>query len=53
MIVVDTSALMAILQGEVEAERFSEIIGESERVLIGTPTAFEFRLVVVRQKGEA
>jgi ribonuclease VapC len=51
VIVIGTSALMAILQQEPEAERFIETIGLSDRVVLGAPTAFEFRLVTLRQKG--
>ena len=53
MIAVDTSALMAILQDEAEAETFLRAIATPDRVLLGAPTAFEFRLVVLRQKGPA
>lgn len=53
MIAVDTSALMAILQDEAEAEGFLRALATPERVLLGAPTAFEFRLVVLRQKGPA
>ncbi len=49
MIVVDTSALYAIVAGEPEAARFGAIIKAAGRVLIGAPTAFEFRLVVMRK----
>lgn len=51
MIVVDTSALMAILQQEPEAETFVETIGATSRALVGAPSAFEFLLVTLRQKG--
>lgn len=53
MIAVDTSALMAILQDEAEAETFLRALAMPDRVLLGAPTAFEFRLVVLRQKGPA
>ncbi|MET3710563.1 ribonuclease VapC [Sphingomonas trueperi] len=53
MIAVDTSALMAILQDEAQAEAFLRAIATPDHVLLGAPTAFEFRLVVLRQKGPA
>lgn len=41
MIVIDTSAVIAILLGEDEADRFSLRIATSSAALIGTPTLFE------------
>lgn len=46
MIVLDTSALVAVLRGEAEAMEFASIIAESENVVIGAPTKFELAQVV-------
>ncbi len=48
MIVVDSSALVAILKQEDEAELFIEKLGDSTEVLIGAPTKFELMLVMAR-----
>jgi ribonuclease VapC len=49
VIAVDTSALIAILLAEPEAEALiARMLGE-DRVLVGAPTAFETRLVVARK----
>ncbi len=45
MIVVDTSALIAILQGEPQAEGCSDALAESERLLIAAPTLTESIIV--------
>mgnify|MGYP000435638707 CR=1 FL=1 len=45
MIVVDTSALIAILYGEAELAAFARAIQRSKDARIGAPTAFEYRLV--------
>ncbi|HRP98398.1 MAG TPA: type II toxin-antitoxin system VapC family toxin [Rhodocyclaceae bacterium] len=52
MIVVDTSALAAIVFAEPERRVFSEIIRKAERVLISTPTVLEIRMVVHGRRGE-
>lgn len=41
----DTSALVALLQGEPEAGSFAAVIDAADRVIIGAPTKFEFMLV--------
>lgn len=46
MIVVDTSALAAIIFGEPDAPLFAKRIGLEKLIVIGAPTAFELRLVV-------
>lgn len=51
MIVVDTSALIAILFNEPDADTLARALILSDRAVIGAPTAFEFRLVVARKKG--
>ena len=45
MITVDTSAVLAIVLGEAEAETFEAAL-RREAVLIGWPTLFEFRIVL-------
>ena len=51
MIVVDTSALVAILLHEDDAERYMDIMRRSETVTVGAPSAFELRLVIQRKLG--
>lgn len=46
MIVVDTSAIIAILFGEPEASALIEKLVVAERTLIGAPTLFELRMVM-------
>lgn len=45
MIVVDSSALIAILLREPDAPRMVEALSRAERVLIGWPTLLEARIV--------
>ncbi len=45
MIVVDTSALIAILKSEPESTAFSRAMNAADRLLIGAPTKFEFLMV--------
>ena len=52
MIVIDTSALVAIAFAEADREVFVNIIQRAPRVLISTPTALETRMVVHGRKGE-
>lgn len=51
MIVVDTSALIAILFREPEAEDFTRLIQAKGRALVPTPAAVEFRIVARAQVG--
>jgi len=53
LIAVDTSALIAILFDEPEAEAFIALIGAHDRALVGAPTALEFRMVALRQANSA
>ena len=54
MIVVDTSVLIAILQGEPEAEHFLEVLSGEPRCVLGAPTKFEALLVAAkRPNGQA
>jgi ribonuclease VapC len=49
--VIDTSALLAILLSEPEAQAFTEEIAGAERRLIGAPTLVEATAVMVARKG--
>jgi ribonuclease VapC len=51
VIVVDTSALIAIFQGEPEAEAFLDIIMQTETTLIAAPTRLEAFIVASRRHG--
>lgn len=51
MIVVDTSALIALLLGEPEATAFAEAIVSRGPAMLPSPIAFEFRLVMTRRFG--
>lgn len=51
MIVIDTSALIAIFQGEPEAEVFLDIIMQIETTLIAAPTRLEAFIVASRRYG--
>lgn len=50
MIVVDTSALMAILLDEPEAKPFFRTIMASPRTCIGAPTLLELHIVTARDR---
>src|SRR5690554_1585724 len=52
MIVIDTSALAAIVFAEPERDVFRDIVHRAERVLIATPTVLETRMVVSGRRGE-
>ena len=52
MIVVDTSALMAILNGEPEAEEFSRLMTEDSDVVLAAPNLLEFMIVSIRRRGD-
>src|SRR5687768_15587796 len=49
MIAVDTSALMAILQGEPQADICAQILGREDRVLISAGSATEALIVAGRR----
>jgi ribonuclease VapC len=49
--VIDTSALMAILLSEPEASAFTEEIAGADRRLIGAPTLVETTAVMLARKG--
>lgn len=52
MIVIDTSALAAIVFDEPEREVFLGVIAGAEHVLLATPTLVEARLVVHGRRGQ-
>jgi len=49
--VIDTSALLAILLGEVEAEATVRAVAKAETRLVGTPTLVEASAVIQARKG--
>ena len=51
--VIDTSALLAILFAEPEAERMVRALARDEHRLVGTPTLVEASAVMVARKGSA
>lgn len=53
MMVVDTSALFAILAGEPEQDEFNDRIAVTERCMISAVTYAETHIVVERRLGEA
>lgn len=52
VIVVDTSALLAIVFNELERADFIKIIERSARTLISIPTLIEARIVVHSRRGQ-
>ena len=52
MIVVDTSALIAIAFAEPERAAFLEVIQRSKRALVSTPVVVETRLVLHGRRGQ-
>lgn len=50
--VIDTSAIIAILTGEIEAEAFAKAIAKDSRRLISTFTVLETGIVIEAKKGE-
>jgi ribonuclease VapC len=52
VIVVDTSALVAIAFGEPEREAFLDVIGRTDRALLSTVSLVETRMVVHGRKGQ-
>lgn len=51
MIALDTSAIIAILRHEPDAERFIEAIASAPRRLIGRPTEVELHIVMQAKAG--
>jgi ribonuclease VapC len=52
MIVVDTSAIVAIALGELERQQFISIIERAEKALVSTVSTVEARMVVHGRRGE-
>jgi len=52
-VIVDTSAIMAILQGEKEAPAFGDALSGAESIAIAAPTLVELGLVAEGRAGEA
>jgi ribonuclease VapC len=52
-VVIDTSALLAILLGEPERGKFLQLLGESETRLLSAANALETAIVVESRRGEA
>ncbi|MDP0500319.1 MAG: type II toxin-antitoxin system VapC family toxin [Verrucomicrobiota bacterium JB022] len=53
MIVVDTSAIVAILEQEPEAERFLQALLAAELPVMSAATLVELSAVMIRKRGEA
>jgi ribonuclease VapC len=51
MIVVDTSALIAILDGEPDAALYAEAIAEADSPLISAATLLELHIVMLNRRG--
>ncbi len=52
MIVVDTSAIVAIMNDEPERRRFNEIIEDAEACYLSAAGLLEMRIVLFRHRGE-
>lgn len=50
-LVLDSSALVAIIEGEPEAEAFLSIIEAADAPTIAAPTLFETMIVMLRRHG--
>jgi len=51
VIVVDTSALLAVLNGEPERDRFLDILANDDRPMVSAVTLYETMLVVGARRG--
>jgi ribonuclease VapC len=51
--VIDTSAILAILLGESDADTFAEVISKDTKRLLSAGTALELMIVIEARKGEA
>jgi ribonuclease VapC len=51
LIAIDTSAILAIVFGEPERERFAEIVEQSDKILISTVSVVEAKMVVHGRRG--
>jgi ribonuclease VapC len=52
-LILDTSALMAILQKEAEAPAFGQAVAKAETIAIAAPTLVELAIVAEGRAGEA
>lgn len=52
MIVIDTSALMAILEDEPEAAEFDDVLRGGSGAVMGAPTLFELNMVAFSRKSD-
>jgi len=50
-VVVDTSALMAIVLGEPDAERYAAVLSSAPRLLVAAPTWLEAAIVAQARLG--
>ncbi|MEY3703573.1 MAG: hypothetical protein RLZZ561_1193 [Pseudomonadota bacterium] len=50
MIVVDTSAIMAILNGEPEAAAITDLLSSADDLIMAAPTQFELLMVAIGRK---
>ena len=53
MIIVDTSALIAVMLDEPEKEKFIETISGAESIRVGSATLLESRMVLAGKKGRS
>ena len=53
MIALDTSAIVAVLQNEPDADRIADRLSAATHLLIGRPTEFELHLVTAGKIGAA
>lgn len=51
--IIDSSAIVASIFGEPEAEQIGRIIGDAEHCRIGAPTLVETSAVLIGRRGEA
>jgi ribonuclease VapC len=51
VIVIDTSALLAILNKEPERDRFIEVLANDDRVMVSAVTLYETMLVATVRRG--
>jgi len=52
VIILDTSAVLAILWDEPEADAFMKIVADADALLMSTATRLELQVVCLRRKGE-
>jgi len=52
LIVADTSALVAVLKNESDADQYRDALAAADTMIIGAPTKFELLMVMARWRGE-